>query len=138
MVSHYPTAAVTRPGVLRALHVLASLLTLLVLNQAVLAGRGQFVNRAVLAVHGVLGSLIFVLVVAQLVLALMAGIRGGRRWPILGINLLLLLLVPLQLGLGYAGTTSGEAAAWHLPTGVLIFGLLVTNLWMVREARRAV
>ena len=138
MATHHPTAAATRPGALRALHIVAGLLVLLALNQAFLAGRGQFVNRDFLAVHGVLGELIFLMVVVHLVLVLTAGVHGALHRSLLGINLLLLVLVPLQLGLGYAGTTSGEAAAWHLPNGVLIFGLMVTNLWMVRQVRRGV
>ncbi len=37
----------------------------------------------------------------------------------------LALLLTTQIGLGYAGRTSLNAAAWHIPNGVLSFGIAV-------------
>ena len=37
----------------------------------------------------------------------------------------LAVLVIIQLGLGYSGRDGGNAAAWHVPLGVAIFGLSV-------------
>jgi hypothetical protein len=41
-----------------------------------------------------------------------------------------------QIGLGYAGRDSGEAAALHLPNGVLIFGIGTFMISLVARARR--
>jgi len=43
------------------------------------------------------------------------------------------LLVSIQIGMGYAGRTSLGAAAWHIPNGVAIFGLAVYNVTLFRR-----
>jgi uncharacterized membrane protein len=96
---------------------------LLVLLQAVLAGRGLWIDPDFIDMHEVVANLLFLVVVVQLVLAFAIGIPGelGRRlkW----MNLVLLVALVVQIALGYSGPESREAAAWHIPLGVFIFGL---------------
>ena len=40
-----------------------------------------------------------------------------------------------QVGLGYVGRETSQAAAWHVPTGVAIFGLACYQLADLRGAR---
>ncbi|MDQ3512739.1 MAG: hypothetical protein M3462_03590 [Chloroflexota bacterium] len=98
--------------------------TVLVFVQAILAGRGWFITPDLLELHGYLGSLTFVIVIGQLGLAFVAWRRGVLGIAPAVLSALLLLLVTSQLGLGYAGRESAAAASWHIPNGVLIFGVL--------------
>ena len=102
----------------------------LILLQAIMAG--QFLFRGsqfphLKEDHGALGNLIFVVVVAQLILAFL-GMRE-RMWGsnIIVINVVILLLVFVQIGLGYGGRTNTFSASMHIPNGVLLFGLAVLN-----------
>ncbi|MEJ7763566.1 MAG: hypothetical protein WKF80_12305 [Thermomicrobiales bacterium] len=103
---------------------LVAVSTVLVFVQALLAGRGWFITPDLLKVHGYLGSLTFVIVIGQLGLAFVAWRRGVLGIAPAILSALLLLLVTSQLGLGYAGRESAAAASWHIPNGVLIFGVL--------------
>lgn len=97
----------------------------LVLLQAVAAGQSErLFGSWGIALHGGLGNLTFVLVLLDLGLALRAGRRGRMLLP----QVVLVVLVVLQMGLGYAGREAAAAAAWHVPLGVSIFGLAVWNL----------
>lgn len=110
-----------------AAHVLATL----VLVQAVIAGRSnRLFGSWDIAVHEIVGNLVFLVALVGLILAVLA--RQGRA-GIVGAAVLL-VLVTTQVGLGYAGRTSGEAAAWHIPNGVAIFGLAVYNITATRRA----
>ncbi len=123
--SHMADSAPAHPGVARALRIVAALITLSVLVQAVFAGRGLFLDRDNLTVHGGIGNLTLLLVVLQAVLVLFAGFSGRTRTILILSSLALLALVLAQLGLGYSGRDGGQAAVWHVPTGVLIFGIAV-------------
>ena len=92
----------------------------LILLQAFLAGRHLFGTWAIGA-HGVLGNITFAL---GLLLAALAALRRVDRASIVASSLLAVTLTA-QVGLGYAGRTSLGAAAWHIPNGVLAFGLAV-------------
>jgi hypothetical protein len=110
----------------RWLRWLAGATALLVLVQAVLIGRGFFADAPSLVLrHGETGNLTFLAAIALVVLAFVGWRRGNLGLRPLVVSLLLLVLVVAQLGLGYVGRESGEAAAWHVPNGVLIFGLTV-------------
>jgi hypothetical protein len=117
-----------RPGLVQALRIIAPLLTLVVLVQAVFAGRGLFINSSNIDIHGGLGMVTALLVVVQTALVFTAGFQGRTRAALVGHSLALLALVVVQLALGYSGRESGgQAAAWHVPNGVIIFGLTVSN-----------
>ncbi len=99
-----------------------ALLTLaLVFVQAVLAGRSQFVDADAIDIHEVVANVITVVVVAQVLLAVAAGFTPQLRLPVW--TALLVALVIAQTGLGYVGRDEPDAAAVHVPMGVLVFGV---------------
>jgi hypothetical protein len=65
----------------------------------------------------------FLAVVGQLVLTWAVGVSGRMGRRLLTMTALLLGLTVAQIGLGYAGRESAQAAAWHIPVGVFMFGL---------------
>ena len=112
-----------RPNLAPIFRWLTLVTALLVLLQAVLAGRGLLIDPDLFDVHEIVANLLFVVVVVQLGLAFAIGIPGklGRRMK--GMNAALLVLLVVQIALGYSGPDSREALAWHIPLGVFIFGL---------------
>lgn len=114
-----------RPGLLRWLRIVAPLTALLVLVQAIFAGRGWFIDPDEIDLHGMIGNFTFIVAIGQLALIVLAGLAGrlGRSLTIM--NAAMVLLIVAQLGLGYSGRDSANAAAIHVPNGVLIFGLSV-------------
>ena len=113
-----------------ALRLLSVALAVLVLAQAVLAGRALFGPWSI-TVHGVVGNITFVVALAGLVVAIAA--RAGR--PVVVVAALAAIVVAAQIGLGYAGRDSAEAAAWHIPNGVLAFGLAVHQMARTWQSR---
>ncbi len=97
----------------------------LVLIQAVFAGRGISINYDFIDYHEIMANILFLVVVAQLVLVFLIGIPGQAGKRMLVLNAVLVVSVLVQTGLGYSGRDSMEARAWHIPLGVLIFGLTV-------------
>lgn len=97
----------------------------LVLLQALFAGRGLWLNRSMIDYHEILANILFIVVVVQLGLTIALGIPGMLGKRLLWLNAGLVALTVMQTGLGYAGRTQLEARAWHIPLGVLIFGLAV-------------
>jgi len=112
-----------RPGVVQALRIVSPLIVIVILIQAVFAGRGLFLDTDNLSVHGGIGMLTLLLAVVQTVLVPLSGIRGGIRAGLIAASAVLVGLVVVQLGLGEAGKDGGQAAALHVPNGVLIFGI---------------
>lgn len=104
----------------RAHRVVAEVLAALVLAQAVVAGQALFGDWSI-RVHGFMGNGSFVLGLVLLVLALVG--RSDRRRLVLSAVLVAALFA--QTGLGYVGRETAEAAAWHVPLGVTIFGFSV-------------
>lgn len=109
---------------------LSTATAVLILLQAIMAG--QFLFRAsefphLRQDHGMVGNLIFLVVIAQVILAVLGLQR--RLWGsnILVINAVILLLIFVQVGLGYGGRSSVFAASLHVPNGVLLFGIAVLN-----------
>ncbi len=130
-----PTAA--RPAALRAFTWLTILMAVLVLAQAALAGR--FLNysaESLRTLHGILGEIVLLLAIVQLVLLLAAGMRSRTRAALLSMSITLLVLVAAQVGLGYAGREQPLPASLHIPNGVLIFGLLMSNISLGLRAQR--
>ena len=117
------TAPLARPSLLTPLRVVAALVGLSVFVQAIFAGQGLFIDTDNLDIHGMLGNLTLLLVLAQAGLVFFAGFRGRDRASFLIRSLALLILVVAQLGLGYSGRDGGNAAALHIPNGVAIMGL---------------
>lgn len=117
-------APMKRPQLLSPIVALSWANAIIVLIMAVLGGR-FFVEPSVIDVHGYIGNLFFALVVAQAGLIFMAGIGGWLGKTLVGLAAIGVLLVVAQLGLGYSGRESATAMAWHIPNGVLIFGLSI-------------
>lgn len=115
----------------RAYPLLTAVVSLLVLVQAVLAGRALFGSWSI-TVHGVVGNATFALAAALVVVAAVG--RVGRHEVAVAVALAVVLMA--QIGLGYAGRDSAEAAAWHIPNGVLAFGLAAHQLTLAWSTRR--
>lgn len=94
-----------------------------ILIQAVLGSQGTFKNHpSLISGHAQLGNLLFVVVVIQAFLALQASnARLVPRW-IAGLNVLQILFVVIQIGLGYSTRNNFPLVAWHIPNGVLLMG----------------
>ncbi len=90
----------------------------LVLVMAVLAGQGTYGGLSI-EIHGYVGNLLFVLVVANLAVSMLARVSRAT----MSAAAALALLAFAQTGLGYVGRETLEAAAWHIPNGVLIMGV---------------
>ena len=129
--------AVANPNVLTPYRGLTLLTTLLVLVQAALAGQGWFEDRDFIDIHEIVGNVFFLAVVVQLLLTVMLKIRGPLGKQLLIMNGILLILTFVQIGLGYAGRETAQAAAWHIPNGVLLFGLAGTIHSMVGRLRES-
>jgi hypothetical protein len=112
------TSAVPRPMVL-----LAWVIPLGVLVQAVLAGQGWFVDPGLFALHGGIGH--GVLLVSALVATFAWLLPTSRSIAVLA-SLTALGLIG-QTGLGYAGRRAelAAASAAHVPLGVALLGLAV-------------
>lgn len=119
-----------RAFLLRAYRATSVTVALFVLVQAMLAGRALFGDWSIV-VHGTVGNATYGLALLAVVAAV-AG-RAGRHPT--AVAVVLLVVLTAQTGLGYAGRTSSEAAAWHVPLGVLAFGIAVYQLSAMRFGR---
>ena len=82
-----------------------------------------------------MANIFFLVVVVQLLLTVLLKFRGPFGRQLLMMNVILLVLTFVQIGLGYAGRETAQAAAWHIPNGVLIFGLSGAIHSMARRPR---
>ncbi len=123
-----------RPALLNAFRGVAGLLLLLVLFQALMAGRSEvlFGDWSIEA-HGIVGNVSFLLAVGGLVLGIITRAPRG----VVAVAAAIVVLMVVQIVLGYSGRDSQEAAAWHVPTGVAIFGLTVYQVSIVRRTALA-
>lgn len=112
-----------RPRAYQWLRITSALVLLLVLIQAVFAGRGLWFGGNAIDIHGGIANLTGLVVLAQLVLVFVAGLSGSFRTSLIATNVLLFILVVVQFGLGYGGRDNATAASLHVPNGVLIFGV---------------
>lgn len=107
----------------RAHLLLAATIAVLVLVQAVLAGKALFGSWSI-GMHEGVGNATFALAVTLVAAAALG--RAGRHAVVVAVTLAVVLTA--QVGLGYAGRDSSEAAAWHIPNGVLAAGLAAHQL----------
>jgi hypothetical protein len=113
----------TANGLVRSYPWLAVLTGAAVLLQAILAGRGWFVDYDLIEIHGFVGNVTFVLVVLLVVGAWLGRQAGVMTNTELILSVALLALTAAQFGLGYGGRDSQTAAALHIPNGILVTGL---------------
>lgn len=108
----------------------------LMVVQAFLASEGVFGGeRNLVTGHGHLGNLVFLLVVAQAVLAFVLANAGRLPRMAVTIAAVIVLLTVAQIGLGYSTRNDVSLAAWHIPNGVLLMGgmaVLATMAWTRR------
>lgn len=118
----------SNPTLIRAYRIVALITLALVLVQAALAGRGVYIDSDWFDVHEVVANVISVVAIVQVLLVFRAGFTSMLHLP--RWTSLLVVLIVAQTGLGYVGRDEPDAAAIHIPMGVLIFGLamLVTVL----------
>lgn len=115
----------------RAHRTLAAVIAALILVMAAIAGRALF-GPWDIEIHGFVGNGVFVLAVANFALAIYR--RPGNAQ--LTVAALVGMLTFAQVGLGYVGRDELEAAAWHIPNGVLLMALS-TYQWATLQARVA-
>lgn len=126
------TVAPARSSLLTAYRVLAAVSVVLVLVLATMAGRSnRLFGTWDIEVHGWVGNLLFTIAVVMVVLALLTRVRG----VVLGHAIGFAALCFAQVGLGYVGRETLEAAAWHIPNGVLIMGVAVAHLSLLLPRR---
>jgi hypothetical protein len=122
---------VSTASLLRAHRTLAAVIAALILVMAAIAGRSLF-GPWDIEIHGFVGNGVFVLAVIGFGLAIYR--RPGT--PELTVAALIAMLTFAQVGLGYVGRETLEAAAWHIPNGVLLMALS-TYQWATLQARVA-
>lgn len=131
MAENASAAPASRAGLVLAERILAHVVALMVLIQAAMAGHSNRLFGGIsIELHGVVGNATFTLIVVELVLAFVVKAGTGRLAVLGGLTLLTLA----QTGLGYMGRNSLDAAGWHVPLGVLIFGMAIYNIVQARAA----
>ena len=130
-----------REGLQRLFRWLAVLTFVLTAIQPVLGAFGFFRNADstdYTAFHEMIANLLFLLAVALLVLAFVAGFERARRMQIWAA--LLVITVVSQIGLGYSTRDDAQLLAFHIPAGVAVFAcalivaLLSFGLTLRRES----
>lgn len=105
----------------------------LIVVQAFLASQGFWGSeRSLVTGHGHLGNLVFLLVAAQGVLAMLLVTGGLMPRPVVLLAGLTVVLVVAQIGLGYSTRNDFSITAWHVTNGVLLMGIsavLATTAW---------
>lgn len=121
-------SASSRASLRRAQLILAAVVAVLILVQAVIAGRVIALGEWDIEIHGWIGDGLFVLVVAAFALAIYR--RAGTTE--LTVAAALAMLTFGQVGLGYVGREEVEATAWHIANGVLLMGLSAYQLALLQ------
>ncbi len=115
-----------RPEWFAAYRILTIVTAAFVLVQAVLASQWLFKGEIkLLDIHEMIANIFFLVVVLQAALTVLIKFPGRWGRQLVLLNGLLVVLTLVQTGLGYSGRDSADAKAWHVPTGVLLFGLAV-------------
>ena len=109
----------TTPALRRAQRWIAGTIAALVVLLAVLAGRFLFLGESIIELHGYIGNGLFFLTLVNLALVF----RTTSHGPTVAVAGLIALLAFAQVGLGYVGRETADAAALHVPNGVLLMGL---------------
>jgi hemin uptake protein HemP len=95
---------------------------ILLLVQPILAGQFLYKGHSgLIDAHQGVAYLIFLTALGQLILAYLA--RGTYGAGLVGHNAVLFVLVIAQIGLGEVGKDHPGQLAYHIPLGVLLFGI---------------
>src|SRR5581483_9982709 len=103
-----------------AAQIVSATLAALVLAQSGVAGQFLYTSTGLRSVHRILGEGLGVVGVALVVCAAMTR-RTNRRLVVVAVWMLVILVV--QTGLGFVGRETPDAAALHIPLGVIAFGV---------------
>lgn len=121
-----------RSGLLTTYRWLAGLSAAVIVAMAYLAGHSdRLFGTGDIALHGYLGELLFAVAVVMVVLAFLT----RRSAVVLGHAVAFAALCFAQVGLGFVGRDTLEAAAWHIPNGVLLMGVAVAHLSLLLPGR---
>jgi hypothetical protein len=134
------TEPVAGSAVVGAFKIVSILTVVIFLLQPVLAAQGYWradVYPDLINIHGIVGDSSFLVVIVQAGLALYGATKRTFSPHIAVINLVILGLLVAQIGLGYTGRESAIAVSWHVPNGVLLFGLAVLNATLALTHLRA-
>ena len=119
-------STVAKPELVNPYRLLTLVTAALVLLQAVFAGQWIFKGSSdLLRAHEIMANVLFLALVVQLFLAILIRFPGQTGRLLVGANAAMVVLTTVQIGLGYSGEDSADATAWHVPLGVLLFGLAV-------------
>lgn len=122
MQEQTPAKPVSKSGPVWWYRWVSILTAVLLLIQPILAGQFAYNGKSDLEdVHEMMGNVIFLTVAGQLALAFLARKTYGAG--LVGHNAGLMVLVVAQIGLGYAGRDNEDLLAYHIPLGVLLFGM---------------
>jgi hypothetical protein len=103
-----------------AAQVVSATLVAFVLAQSAVAGQFLYTSTGLRSVHRILGEGLGVVGVALVVCAAMTR-RTNRRLLVVAAWMLVILIA--QTGLGFVGRDTPDAAALHIPLGVVAFGV---------------
>jgi hypothetical protein len=125
---HTAPDATGNDGLITGLKITSIVLVLGVLLQAWLGSSGFFQgNPDRIDIHEMVANGLFLIALAQLVIAFLAYRKGAATMMVVGVAALSLLSLVAQIGLGYGSRDSADALVWHLPNGVL---LMAINAWL--------
>jgi hypothetical protein len=125
----------TRPQLVLWFQIVSALTAVLILLQAFMAGRYLFAGSDLLREHEIMANIVFLSALVQVGLLFAIGLPQPRRTRLLVLNGLLLVLVVVQIGLGYSD--SGTATAWHVTNGAFLLGVASFNLAMAVQMPRS-
>ena len=131
-----PALTLGRPDYRSALIWLSAVNVVTILIMAILGGR-FFISPDIIDIHGYIGNFVFLLVIGFAGLLYLSKPGGPLGKVLLGLSLLTVLLVIGQIGLGYSSRASVDALTFHIPVGVLIFGISAAILAQLPYARKA-
>ncbi len=127
MTEHQAHPAVADAGgLLTGYRWVASLFALLVIAQAFFGTRGYFGQPDLVTVHEMLANAMFLLAIAQVVLAWLLNSRSTASMRDVALNGVLVALTVAQIGLGYSTRGADSFAttiSLHIPNGVLLMGV---------------
>ncbi|MDZ7673501.1 MAG: hypothetical protein U5K30_00285 [Acidimicrobiales bacterium] len=123
----------TRHALIRTEEILAGIIAATVLLLAVLAGRSLFLGDLIIETHGYIGNAVFMIALANVGVTLAARADGVTA----AVAFAVALLTFSQIGLGYVGRDTPDAAALHVPNGVLLMGLAGYQFAAARTRRLA-
>ena len=114
-----------------AAQVLSATLAVLVLVQSAVAGQFLYTSTGLRSVHRILGEGLGLVGVALVVCAAMTR-RTNRRLLVVAVWMVVILIA--QTGLGFVGRDTPDAAALHIPLGVLAFGIAMYAFSLSRSS----